>query len=337
MLSHYLKKLIAHEDLSHKEAIQALEIILASDNKEQIAAFLVLMRAKSETVEEMTAFVQVMQDHQISVNVGIPVIDIVGTGGDGAHTVNISTGASILAASCDVPILKHGNRAVSSRAGSADVLEALGLQLEQTPEQVIQSLVHQKIGFCYAPTFHPALLALKPIRQQLKVATFFNLLGPLLNPDRSAYRLLGVFDAQLQQLMTDILVQLNIARAMVVHGNGLDELNCLGPCEVMEINHGIVHSYQIDPRALGLSPCTLDDLKGGSASDNATLLRDMLHNKPSPLVDTFVLNAAAAIYLYGKTTSIQAAIPLVRESLASGRAAQTLDNFIRANAGAGHA
>ncbi|HLF66824.1 MAG TPA: anthranilate phosphoribosyltransferase, partial [Gammaproteobacteria bacterium] len=296
MLTPYLKKLIAHEDLSHKDSIEALEILLTSDNKEQIAAFLVLMRAKGETAQEMTAFVQVMQDHQISVNVGIPVIDIVGTGGDNAQTFNISTAACILAASCDVAVLKHGNRAVSSRAGSADVLQALGLELEQTPEQVIQSLVQHKIGFCYAPAFHPALLAIKPIRHQLKVPTFFNLLGPLLNPDRSAYRLLGVFDAGLQQLMADILLQLNVTRAMVVYGNGLDELNCIGPCEVIEINHGIMHNYQIDPEVLGLARCTLDDLKGGSAAENAQILQALLHNKASPLLDTVVLNAAAAVY-----------------------------------------
>lgn len=330
MLTRVLKKLIKHENLSPDECADALEIILSLKNPEQIAAFLVLMRAKGETANELSAFVKQLQMHQLNVNLDFPVMDIVGTGGDQANTANISTTASILAASCGVPILKHGNRAVSSQAGSADVLEALGLVLEKIPEQVAQSVTMHGIGFCFAPVFHPILLTLKPIRNALKIPTFFNLLGPLLNPGKAQFMLLGVFDLKLLPLMADILVQLGITRAMVVHGSGLDELNCLGVCDAIEINHKTKKKYRIDPKALGLPICQLDDLIGGNAAQNAILLQDIVNNKPSHLANTAILNAGAAVYLYGKANSISEGITLVRENIVNGQAKQTLERFIHA-------
>jgi anthranilate phosphoribosyltransferase len=330
MLTPYIKKLINHENLSSDESIAALQIILTAKNHEQIAAFLVLMRAKGETLEEMSAFVHVMQQHQINIDPGMPVLDIVGTGGDGANTANISTGASILAASCGVPVLKHGNRAASSQAGAGDVLQALGLNLQQSVPQIVESVKKNNIGFCFAPNFHPQLLGLKPIRQQLKVPTLFNLLGPLLNPGHAPYMVLGVFDPTLMPLMANILIKLNMKRAMVVHGNGLDELNCLGTCEVIEINGENQKRYQINPNELGLPICQLNDLKGGNAQDNAHALKEVLQNKQNSLSDTIVLNAAAAVYIYGKADSIKAAIPMVRAKIESGHAMRVLEDFIHA-------
>lgn len=330
MLTAYLKKLIKREDLTFEECQHALTLILSAKNPEQIAAFLVLMRAKGETATEITAFVRHMQQHQINVDVGIPVLDIVGTGGDQMNTANISTAASILAASCGVPILKHGNRAVSSQAGAADVLEALGVSFEKAPQKVADSVLKHHIGFCFAPYFHPVLLAVKPIRAALKVPTFFNLLGPLLNPGKAEYMILGVFDAKLQSLMADVLAQLGIVRAMVVQGNGLDELNCLGPCEVIEITGSSQKKYRLDPKELGLPICQLNDLIGNDARHNAHLLQGIINNNPSHLANTAILNAAAAVYIYGKTQSIQSGITLVRKNIANGHAHHTLKSFIHA-------
>ncbi|MFA6037175.1 MAG: anthranilate phosphoribosyltransferase [Legionellales bacterium] len=330
MLTAVIKKLIKREDLTTQECQQALETILSLENPEQIAAFLVLMRAKGEKASEISAFVKQMQKHQRNVHLDFPVMDIVGTGGDQANTANISTTASILAASCGVPILKHGNRAVSSQAGSADVLQALGLTLEKTPEQVADCVKSQGIGFCFAPVFHPLLLSLKPIRNALKVPTFLNLLGPLLNPGQAQFMLLGVFDLQIQSLMADILVQLGVERGMVVHGSGLDELNCLGPCDVIEITGHTQKKYRLDPSELGLPICQLNDLIGGSAAQNALLLEEIISNKPSHLANTAILNAGAAVYIYGKASNILEGMNIVRENIANGHAKQTLERFIHA-------
>ncbi len=330
MLTACLKKLIKRENLSYEDAFQALTAIITLKNPAQISAFLVLMRAKGETAEEMTAFVQCMQQQQVNVNIDFPVLDIVGTGGDAVNTANISTAASILAASCGVPVLKHGNRAVSSQSGAADVLQALGLTLEKSPQQVAKSLIQHQIGFCFAPIFHPVLLALKPIRSELKVPTFFNLLGPLLNPGKAQYLILGVFSASLQDLMADIVLKLGVKRALIVHGNGLDELNCLGPCQVIEINEGQKHCYQIDALELGLPRCQLDDLIGGDAFYNAKLLQAIIENKKSHLANTVMLNAAAAVYIYGRAQTMKASLALVQENMANGNAKNTLESFIHA-------
>lgn len=330
MLTTYLKKLIQHENLTANEATHALETILTLDNPEQIAAFLVLMRAKGETATELSAFVKVMQQHQINIDLNIPVLDIAGTGGDQQNTANISTFASIIAASCGVYILKHGNRAASSQTGSADVLQALGLELEKSPQEVADSVLAHHIGFCLAPNFHPALLALRPIRSALKVPTFFNLLGPLLNPGHAQYLLLGVYEPKLQALMADILLELGIKRAMVVHGNGLDELNCVGPCDVIEISDNKQTKYQLDCRDLGLPLCQVNDLIGADAKHNALLLQEILDNKPSHLANTVMLNAAVAVYLYGLAKNIQEAMTLVRKNIANGNAKNTLESFIHA-------
>jgi anthranilate phosphoribosyltransferase len=331
MLTPYLKKLIKGEDLTAPESAAALETILTVENPVQIAAFLVLMRAKGETATEMASFVQVMQKHQRTVETHVPVLDIVGTGGDGAHTANISTGASILAASCGIPVLKHGNRAVSSQSGAADVLQALGLTLEQTPEQVAQSVEKNNLGFCFAPCFHPYFAALKPLRTQLKVPTFFNILGPLLNPGKAKYMVLGVFSHDLQKLMADILVQIGIERAMVVHAHGLDELSCLGPCDVIEIHHGVQKKYVVDPEALGLPLCQLSDLVGADAHHNALLIEKIVQNEPSPLANTVILNAAAAVYIYGKTENMKDAIALIQKNVANGNAQKILQDFLRSS------
>lgn len=332
MLKPYLNKLIEGNDLNVEECEEAMRIMITLESTEQIAAFLVLMRAKGETSEEMSAFVRVLRDAQVSVKTTLPICDIVGTGGDCANTANISTMASVLAASCGVRILKHGNRAVSSQSGAADVLEALGYQLERSPEEVAKSIEEFGIGFCYAPIFHPAMLALRSLRSRLKIPTFFNLMGPLLNPGHAQHIVMGVFDPTKMDLMADVLMRLNIKHAMVVHGSGLDELNCLGPCQVIEIKDNKKHEYMLDPRTLGFERCDLIDLTGGNAQYNAKLFEGVIKGKPSLLAETVILNAAAAVYVYGRTNSIAEAVPLVRENIHNGNASKTLQQFL----GVGH-
>lgn len=332
MLTTHLQTLIARKNLTADACNTAIDIMLTEHIPEQIAAFLVLMRAKGETPEEMSAFVQAMQRHQITLSPSEPVIDIVGTGGDQANTANISTGASILTASCAVPVLKHGNRAVSSQSGSADVLEALGLTLTQTPAQINEALQKNHFAFCFAPCFHPALSRIRPIRHALKVPTFFNLLGPLLNPGKAPFIVLGVFDPTLQGFMADILIELGITRAMVVHGNGLDELNCLGPCDVIEIHGNTKKTYQIDPQSLGFPRCGIDDLRGGDARHNAQIIHEVMDNKPSHIANTMILNAAAALYIYGKSNTLSGAIEIIKDSITSGQAKQTLAAITRRDA-----
>lgn len=328
MLKPLLQKIIKGHDLNSDECVQAMRTILTLENPEQISAFLSLMRVKGETSDEMSTFVHVLREMQNPIQLDTSVCDIVGTGGDGANTANISTMASVLAASCGVPILKHGNRAVSSQSGSADVLEALGYRLERSSDEVVHSIRQHNIGFCFAPNFHPALLSLKPLRNRLNIPTLFNLLGPLLNPGKPDFMILGVYEQKLLQLMADILIKLNIKRAMVVHGSGLDELNCLGPCQIIEIHHCNSKHYSLDPLSLGLPRCRVDDLLGGDSLHNAHLFRSVLNGKHSALSDTVILNAAAAVYITERAATLADAISVVKQALEQGEAMRTLSGFL---------
>lgn len=330
MLTAYLNRLMAQESLDSEESQALMKVLLSSAQPIQVAAVLALMRAKGETATELSAFVNIMRTHQIAIDVTLPLCDIVGTGGDGAATANISTMAAIVSAACGVKILKHGNRAVSSRCGSADVLEALGMRIEQEPHEVETSLIKHGFGFCYAPRFHPAFQSLKAIRQQLKIPTFFNLIGPLLNPGTAKTMLLGVSAQAYLPIMADCLINLGIERAMVVHGQGLDELNTLGPCEVIELNHGDKQQYTLDPKDLSLPRCSLQDLAGGNAHYNANLMKQVLSGEASHLADTVVLNAGAAVYLSGHASSVSEGITRARDVIHSGKAQDLLKELCHA-------
>ena len=330
-LKTYLEKLLKHEDLTRAETKAATGLMLQGAEPSQVAAFLVLLRAKQETAEEILGIVQAMRANMISVAAKTPVLDIVGTGGDGAHTVNISTGAAILAASCGVKVAKHGNRSVSSMCGSADVLEALGVNINMQPEQVAKCIEKVGIGFCFAPNFHPAMQALRDIRKSLGVPTCFNILGPLLNPVRAEYLLIGVFNADLVPLVADIVFKLGVKRTLVFHGNGLDELSCIGPVQVTEVNKSEIKSYELDPKSFGFAKCSIQDLKGGEALENAEILLDVFNGKQGAVADTLIFNAAVAAYVYGTAQSIELGIELVRNSIAAGKAIQLLNDFIDFN------
>lgn len=293
MLKNHIEKLLKRENLTAKEAELAIENILTGADSHQIAAFLVLLRAKKETANEILGIVRGMQKSMVALNLSIPVLDIVGTGGDSANTVNISTGAAILAASCGVKVAKHGNRSVSSRCGSADVLEALGVNINLAPTEVTQCIEKLGIGFCFAPNFHPTMKIIKDVRNNLRVPTCFNILGPLLNPARAEYLLIGVFKEELMNLMAEVILNIGVKKALIFNGNGLDELSCAGP-----------------------------------AKDNAKILLDVFHGKTGPVANTLVFNAAVVLYVYGITSSVEAAIPEVKNSINTGRALRLLNDFI---------
>lgn len=295
-----------------------IEMLDPKTNPLQIAAFLVLLRAKPATTLELSAILSVLDEKMIRVPTSHRVLDIVGTGGDGAHTVNISTGSAILAASCGIKIAKHGNRAISSLTGAADVLEALGIRIDLSPEKVARCIDEVNIGFCFFPHFHPAAIPLRALGKALQVPTALNFLGTLLNPANPAHYLLGVYDSSLLPIIADLLKMKGVRHAMVVHGQGLDELSCIGKTEGIEISPNQRRALTLHPETFGLKLCQKSDLKGGDAKDNATILIEALGGKSGPVADTLVLNVAVALYLYGHVASIAEAIPLVQANLASG-------------------
>ena len=328
MLKKYIEKLINRENLTISEAEAAIEVILNGADPHQIAAFLVLLRAKKETADEILGIVKGMQKRMIELNISLPVLDIVGTGGDGANTINISTGAAILAASCGVKIAKHGNRAVSSQCGSADVLEALGVNINLSPAKIAQCIEKVGIGFCFAPNFHPAMKVIRDIRKNLSVPTCFNILGPLLNPARAKYLLIGVFNEELMNLMAEVILNIGIKKALVFCGNGLDELSCVGCAKVLEVTPSGIKSLILDPEVFGLARCTVEDLKGGTAKENAAILQDVFKGKIGPVANTLIFNAAVALYTCGIAISIEQAILHVKKSINDGKALELLNNFI---------
>ncbi len=324
-----IEKLMHSENLESTLCEKVLDELLdPAANPLQIAALLVLLRTKGESVDELSAFVNALRKKMISISTDHPVLDIVGTGGDGLQSINISTGSAILAASCGVKIAKHGNRSVSSLTGSADVLEALGVNIQLTPEKIRKSIDTIGIGFFYSPNFHSTTQALKSLRKQLNVQTTFNILGPLLNPADAKHFILGVYDEKLLPIMADVLIQTGCDRSMVVHGMGLDEISCVGTTKMIEVNKQKKIEYIIDPVALGLKPCLIADLRGGDAKMNAHLLLETFKGKRGAIADTLILNAAVASYLYGLGSSISECVINATEKLYNGSALTLLNSWI---------
>lgn len=245
-----------------------------------------------------------------------------------ANTVNISTGAAILAAACGIPIAKHGNRSASSLSGSADVLEALGIEIDVPPDRLMQSLREVGIAFMFAPTYHPALVKLRPIRNALKFPTVFNLLGPLLNPAKAEYALIGAADASTLELLSQVILELgNKKRVLIFHGCGLDELTTLGKCVAYNIQNGLKTRLEIDPIELGFQTCFLKDLQGGNAQLNATILKTALSGCPGAVTDALILNAGAALWIFGRSDSLQEGIHIARQALKEGKALEVLTKW----------
>jgi anthranilate phosphoribosyltransferase len=290
------------------------------------AALLTSLAAKGETIDEIAGAAAAMRRRVVRVAVRREgVVDTCGTGGDGRDTFNISTAAALVAAGAGVPIAKHGNRSVSSRSGSADLLEALGVDLDLQPEEAARALDEIGIAFLFAPRFHPAMAKVMAVRRELGVRTIFNILGPLTNPVGARRQVVGVFEDRLVELVAGVLLELGCDHALVVRGeDGLDELSTTGPSKVAEVSSGRIRCYGISPDELGIERATLEDLSGGGPAANAEQLRGLLAGESGPLQDITVLNAAAAIYVGGRVSDLADGIEVARESIRSGAAAAKL-------------
>uniref|UniRef100_A0A0G4HZP9 anthranilate phosphoribosyltransferase n=1 Tax=Chromera velia CCMP2878 TaxID=1169474 RepID=A0A0G4HZP9_9ALVE len=333
VLKELTEKLVRRQNLSAEQTETAVCEILKMDMDEvrkgdgkmlqllvQISAFLVALRSKGETPEEVFGVVEAMRKRALSVSISEPVLDIVGTGGDGLHTVNISTGASILAAACGIKVAKHGNRSVSSLCGSADVLEQLGVDIEMDPSQTKRCLEEVGVCFFFAPKFHAAMKSVKEMRKLLGIPTVFNLIGPLLNPAGSSHHLVGVYDSEFLDTFAGVLKAAGARRSLIFHGQGggggMDELSPCGTAEIAEVDgEGGVKRWTLDPQTVGVSRCTVEDLKGGPPDVNADLLQAALEGKKGAFADCLALNAGAALWVTGGATSLQEGVEKAREAL----------------------
>lgn len=331
MLKEALQILSSRDNLTVETMRATMTEVLHGDNEAQIAAFLSLLRAKGETVEEIFGLVTMMRDKMTPVSPHSPILDIVGTGGDGFNTINISTASALLAACCGVRVLKHGNRSVSSLCGSADVLEALGLNINLNAEEVADSVEKHGFGFCYAPNFHPGLLKLRAVRNKLGVRSTFNMIAPLLNPANAEFLMIGVADKQSMDVLADTLLMLKQKCALLFHCQGLDELCCVGPIDIIEINQSTKRSYQLDPLSYGFSRSSIEDLRGGSAKTNAEMILEVFKGKSGAMADSLILNAGFANYLYGITSTIENGITLARAKLADGSVAELVRTLKKQN------
>jgi anthranilate phosphoribosyltransferase len=329
-----LQRCIEHHELSHDEMAAVMRLIMSGEMPPTlVAGLLVALRTKKETVGEIAAAAQVMREFATPVHVEDRknLVDVVGTGGDGAHTFNISTAAMFVAAAAGAKIAKHGNRSVSSKSGSADILESLGVKLSLSPEQVAKCIAEVGAGFMFAPNHHPAMKNVVPIRKDLGVRTIFNILGPLTNPADAKRILMGVFDADLVGIQARVLQAMGMDHALVVYGrDGLDEISLEGPTLVGELKDGIVREYEIHPKDFGLSTAASNSFRVGNAEESKAIVLNVLNKIPGPASDIVCLNAGAVLYVANVAPSIASGIQLAQAAIGSGAARQKLDQFVAA-------
>jgi anthranilate phosphoribosyltransferase len=326
-----LARLLDGHDLSREEAKGVMGSIMSGEaTPAQIAGFLIALRSKGETADEIAGCAESMREHALPVRPQrADLVDTAGTGGDGARTINISTAAALVAAAAGAGVAKHGNRAVSSACGSADVLEALGFNLDLSAERVARSIDELGFGFLFAPTHHPAMRHAAPVRSELAARTVFNVLGPLTNPAGARAQVVGVYAPELVRTIAEVLAQLGATRAFVVHGaGGIDELSPAGPNFVCEVVNGDVRARNIDPLELGLARCDPAELRGGSPDDNAAAIRAVFAGEDGGRRSAILLNAAGAIAAGGHADDLREGLELAREAIDSGSAAARLDALI---------
>ena len=333
MIKEAIVKIVNKEDLTYAEAYEVMNEIMNGDTTPtQNAAFLAALStksAKAETTDEIAGCAAAMRDHATKVETGMDVFEIVGTGGDNAHSFNISTTSAIIAASGGVKVAKHGNRAASSSSGTADCLEALGVNINQSPEKCVELLNEAGMCFFFAQQYHTSMKYVGAIRRELGFRTVFNILGPLTNPASPTMQLLGVYDEYLVEPLAQVLINLGVKRGMVVYGKDkLDEISLSSPTKICEIKDGWFKSYTIKPEDFGFERCTKDDLKGGTPAENAQITRDILAGAKGHKRNAVLLNAGAALYIAGKADSMKDGIDLAAELIDSGKALETLEKLI---------
>ena len=331
MIQALLARLLDGHDLTRDEARAVMnEIMSGHATPAQIGGFLVALRLKGETADEIAGCAEGMRDHVVPVRPqSRDLVDTAGTGGDGGKTFNISTAAALVAAAAGAHVAKHGNRSISSQTGSADVLEELGFELDLPPERIARSIDELGFGFMFAPTHHPAMRHAAPVRRELAARTVFNVLGPLTNPAGARALMLGVYSPELTRTLADALVQLGAERAYVVHGaGGIDELSPCGPNLVCEVENGSVREYELDPLDLGVERCDPSELRGGDPASNAAALRAVLSGADGGHRSAVVLNAAGGIAAAGHAENLREGIVRAREAIDSGAAAARLDALV---------
>ncbi|WP_421759891.1 anthranilate phosphoribosyltransferase [Devosia sp.] len=330
-----LNKIATRQDLTGEEMRSVMTTIMNGEaTPSQIGAFLMGMRVKGETVGEIAAAVSILREKMVRVEAPEDVIDIVGTGGDGAETLNISTAASFVTAAAGVLVAKHGNRALSSKSGASDVLQALGIKLDLTPEQISACIRDVGIGFMFAPAHHPAMKHVGPSRQEMGTRTMFNLLGPQSNPAGARRYMLGVFDKRWVEPVAAALLANRAIAAWVVYGaDGLDEISTTGPSFVASIKGGDLRSFEVTPEDAGLPRATIADLKGADPAYNAGRLRALLDGVKDPYRDVVLLNTAAALIVSDRAEDLKSGVRIAAEAIDSGKARQVLDKLIAVSNG----
>ena len=335
MIKEAIVKIVNKEDLTYDEAYTVMnEIMSGETTATQNAAFLAALStksAKAETTDEIAGCAAAMRAHATKVETGMELFEIVGTGGDNAHSFNISTTSALVAAASGMKVAKHGNRAASSQCGTADCLEALGVNIQQSPARCIELLNEVGMCFFFAQKYHTSMKYVGAIRKELGFRTVFNILGPLTNPGTPSMQLLGVYDDYLVEPLAQVLINLGIKRGMVVYGQDkLDEISMSAPTTICEIRDGWFKSYVITPEEFGFERCTKEDLRGGSPDENAQITRDILSGKETGAKrDTVLVNAAAGLYIAGLAPSLKDGVAKAQELINNGKAAETLEEYIR--------
>lgn len=333
MIKEAIVKIVNKEDLTYDEAYAVMNEIMGGETTPtQNAAFLAALStksAKAETTDEIAGCAAAMREHAVQVKTGMDVFEIVGTGGDNAQSFNISTTSALVAAAGGMKVAKHGNRAASSLCGTADCLEALGVNIDQSPDKCVELL--NKVGMCFffAQKYHTSMKYVGPIRKELGFRTVFNILGPLTNPGSPAMQLLGVYDEYLVEPLAQVLVSLGVKRGMVVYGmDKLDEISMSAPTKICEIKDGWFRTTVISPEDFGFERCTKEDLKGGTPEENTKIVRDILGGQKGNKRNAVLMNAGASLYIGGKADSMKEGIELAAEIIDSGKALETLDKLI---------
>ena len=336
MITEVTQKLVCRQHLTAEESQMAVDTIMSGQaSPALIAAFITALRVNGETTDEILGAARTMREkvtrihHKQSV-----LIDNCGTGGDGAGTFNISTTAAFVLAGAGLTVAKHGNRSISSRCGSADVLQALGARIDLTPEQVGRCIDEIGIGFMFAPLLHPAMKAVAPVRKELGFRTIFNILGPLTNPAFATHQVIGVFDPEYTEVIAEAAAALGVRRVFVVHNHsGIDELAPTGVNKISSISNGSVSTEELDPSELGCRPCSVADLAGGSAEDNASITLSVLKGERGPAYDTVLLNGALGLLAGEVVTSLSEGVSMAREIIDRGKAFERLEEFIQYTSG----